>query len=127
MVFQNSDSRDKPRNFGDGKLAAGVHWSFAGRKYNMKTKFMMLLVSVVAILSACTQSAQPSKDAGPAPAPALAAPSSPEAVEKEITELEQKWVAAIIARTPQPWTVFLAADFNGTSPTGVTFPKAGCD
>ena len=90
----------------------------------MKTRIMMLLVSVVAILSACTQSAQPSKDAGPAPAPALAAPSSPEAVEKEITELEQKWVAAIIAKDAPALDGLLAADFNGTSPTGVTFPKA---
>ena len=89
----------------------------------MKTKITILLVSVIAILSACTQSAEPGKEAAPASAPALAAPSSPEAVEKEITELEHKWVAAIIAKDVAALDGILAADFNGTSPTGVTFPK----
>jgi len=104
-------------------LAAGVHRTVAGRKFTMKTKITILLVSVIAILSACTQSAEPGKEAAPASAPALAAPSSPEAVEKEITELEHKWVAAIIAKDVAALDGILAADFNGTSPTGVTFPK----
>jgi ketosteroid isomerase-like protein len=87
----------------------------------MKTKITFLLVLTIAALSACTQSAEPVKEAGP---PVLAAPSSSETVEAEIIQLERNWVAAIIAKDLTALEGILAEEFNGTSPTGATFPKS---
>ena len=80
----------------------------------------ILFVPAIAILSACNPSPQPDKEA----APAIVAQSSPEAVEKEITQLEHNWVAAIIAKDVSTLDGILAEEFNGTSPTGSTFPKS---
>jgi len=77
---------------------------------------------IAASLAACAQNAQPKTEA--APVPVVAASVSPEKVDAEITQLERDWVAAIVKKDAAALDRILADDFNGTSPTGSTFPKA---
>ena len=87
----------------------------------MKRSVTLLFVVLAAALAACTQSAEPQKEATPAIA---AATASPEAVEAEITQLENEWVTAITKKDVAALENLLAEDFNGTSPTGDTFPRS---
>src|SRR6185295_10176967 len=81
-----------------------------------------LLLFAITSLAACAESAQPNKET--VPASTVVAQTSPAAVEAEVTELEHKWVAAILAKDTAVLEGILAEDFNGTSPTGSTFPRS---
>jgi ketosteroid isomerase-like protein len=85
----------------------------------MATQISILLVIALTSLSACTQPAQTGTET---PGLSAAAPS-PEAVEAEITQLERNWVAAILSKDAATLDSLLAEEFNGTSPTGSTFPR----
>ena len=87
----------------------------------MKRSVALQFVVLVAALAGCTPSAEPPKEATPAIAPETA---SPEAVVEEITQLENAWVAAIMKKDVAALENLLAEDFNGTSPTGNTFPRS---
>jgi ketosteroid isomerase-like protein len=86
----------------------------------MKTFLVTILIySTLILLPSC---------AGPEETKALPAPSiaatPPENVEDVITQLENDWVAAIVKKDVARIEGLLASDFNGTSPTGSTFPKS---
>ena len=49
---------------------------------------------------------------------------STETVVADITRLENEWVTAIIKKDAAALDNLLAVDFNGTSPTGDTFPRS---
>src|SRR5512138_896289 len=109
--------------------ACQVLWLQCGNLRAMRAarrRHMRYLITLVALtltagfLAACTESAQPKNDVTAAVAPA---PESPEKIEAEIQQLEKDWVAAIVNKDFAVLDRILAADFNGTSPTGSTFPK----
>jgi ketosteroid isomerase-like protein len=88
----------------------------------MRYLIAILAVTLTAgLLGACAESAQPKNEASAAVA--STAPESPEKVQAEILQLEKDWVAAIISKDVGALDRLLASDFNGTSPTGSTFPK----
>ena len=78
-----------------------------------------LIVAALALIPSC---AGPSEEAKTPAAPAIAA-APPEDVAATITQLEKDWVAAIVKKDVATIDALLASDFNGTSPTGTTFPK----
>jgi ketosteroid isomerase-like protein len=88
---------------------------------------MKLLITVLSIASialvvvGCAESAQP-KAEGTA-GPVVAAPESPEKVEAEIIQLEHEWVDAIVKKDTATLDRLFAPEFNGTSPSGATFPR----
>jgi hypothetical protein len=88
----------------------------------MKIQRTVVLVFSLVVLSACAESGEPTKQ------PSITAPApeqpSKEAVEEEIIQLERNWVAAIVAKDFAAIDGLLADEFNGTSPTGSTFPKS---
>ena len=86
----------------------------------MKRPVTVLFFVLAAALAACTQSAEPKKEATPSIA---AGTASTETVVAEITRLENEWVTAIIKKDVAALENLLAEDFNGTSPTGVPFPR----
>jgi ketosteroid isomerase-like protein len=84
----------------------------------------LTLTLTAGLLVACAENAQPKNEPPVAAAVAVApAPESPEKVEAEILQLEKDWVAAIVNKDLEALDRILASDFNGTSPTGSTFPK----
>jgi ketosteroid isomerase-like protein len=86
----------------------------------MKRPVTVPLFVLAAALAACTQSAEPNKVATPS---IVAGTASTETVVAEITRLENEWVTAIKKKDVAALENLLAEDFNGTSPTGVTFPR----
>lgn len=87
----------------------------------MKRLIEILSVGVVlATAAACAQSPEPKAEATTPPSVSREPATD---VATEIERLERDWVAAIVARDTGALDGILAADFNGTSPTGSTFPK----
>ena len=86
-------------------------------------KNLTIAVLILAALTLIPSCAAPSEEAKASPAPSLAA-APPENVDEVITQLEKDWVAAIVKKDVATIDALLASDFNGTSPTGSTFPKA---
>lgn len=85
----------------------------------MRLMTLLALTLTAVFLVACAENTQPTVDA----TPAVTAPDSTENVEAEIMKLEKDWVAAIVNKDSEALDRILAPDFNGTSPSGGTFPK----
>ena len=85
-------------------------------------KNITLAVLAIAVLAFIPSCAAPPTQTNASPAPAVSAEPA-ENVEDVITQLEKDWVAAIVSKDLTRLDGLLAADFNGTSPTGGTFPR----
>lgn len=57
------------------------------------------------------------------PRPAIADNSRSKNIEGMIANLERDWAAAIVHKDTEMLDLLLASDFNGTSPTGMTYSK----
>jgi ketosteroid isomerase-like protein len=57
------------------------------------------------------------------PRTAMADDSRSKKIETMIANLEQDWVAAIVHKDTEMLDLLLASDYNGTSPTGMTYSK----
>jgi hypothetical protein len=88
----------------------------------MRAIYIPLLLASTLGAAACAQEpSQPVASVAAAPA-AVAAPT--ENVEAVISQLERDWVAAIVKKDTATLERLLAEEFNGTSPTAHTYPKA---
>lgn len=86
-------------------------------------KTLLVTISICSTLILLPSCAGRPEDTKALPAPSVAA-TPPENVEDVITQLEKDWVAAIVKKDVARIDGLLASDFNGTSPTGSTFPKS---
>jgi ketosteroid isomerase-like protein len=88
-------------------------------------KNLSIAVSIFTAL-ALPSCAGPSEEVKASPAPSVIATpvENVENVEEVVAQLEKDWVAAIVNKDVAALDGLLAADFNGTSPTGATFPKS---
>lgn len=75
----------------------------------------LLICAMLVVLPSCAN--EPTAATGATPA------ETAEDVTKVIEGLEREWVAAIVNKDLVTLDRLLAEEFNGTSPTGSTFPK----
>jgi ketosteroid isomerase-like protein len=85
-----------------------------------KAALTLFICAALTIIPACASNASESGTQTPAVTAAVPA----EDVEATIIQLEKEWVTAIVNKDIQALDRLLAPEFNGTSPTGATFPKA---